>query len=243
MKRLLLSTAVVAGAWFFGHFAMAAPIIFNFTGAIANANQDLGTTEAYTQGSTTINAAAGVAAGAAPPSAGDGFSNNGDYHLVGNNRGLGEQGLGVCMKHNNPCSGASLDGEIGEIDRATNDVVQLNISALYALFTNFTISADSTTNGEIMGVFQSNSATNLGTLLLSISADGPALITPTMNYLYFASIGPAASGGNGGNVLLHSFTITPDVDINPNAVLPEPATLAVLGMGLLGLGVAKRRRV
>jgi hypothetical protein len=38
-------------------------------------------------------------------------------------------------------------------------------------------------------------------------------------------------------------TQCPDCVINPVIVdTPEPATLAVLGMGLLGLGVAKRRR-
>jgi hypothetical protein len=31
--------------------------------------------------------------------------------------------------------------------------------------------------------------------------------------------------------------------INPVIATPEPLSLAVLGMGLLGLGIAKRRRV
>ena len=244
MKRILLAaTALTALA--FAQPASAAPVTYDFT-PVASGNADIGQTEAYSvAGAPTLTAVAGVAGGSAPPSAGDTFSTQVGttfYHLVGNNRGAGEQGLGVCASLLNfTCGSSQSGGDAGEIDRAPNEVVQINVHSLYAAYTNFTIAADSTTDGEVMGVFQSNSATSLGTLLLTLNNETPTLFTPTMDYLYFASIGPAAGGADGGNVLLHSLRVTPDVDINPLAA-PEPLSIAILGTGLLGLGVAKRRR-
>lgn len=252
MKRILLASVAMAAA-LFATAATAAPVVYDFTGPNANTNTDLGQTEVYSAtGGPNLTAVAGYATGAAPPSNGDTFAiSNGNtyYHVVGNNRGADEQGLGVCISSFNlSCSlSSTLQGEQGEIDRAANEVIQLDLSALYALYTNFTINADSVTNTEVMGVFQSASATSIGTLLTQTDTGGSFGITPTQRYLYFASIGPAAGGSNGGNVLLHSLTVIPDVDINPTGTdVPEPGSLLVFGSALIGMagivGVKRRRR-
>ena len=195
---------------------LAAPITYDFTGPTSGTNVDLGQSEPYTVSGVTITAMAGTYFGSPPAANNASFTISSGIHLVGNNRGTDEQGLGVCGTSSGSCSGSHLTGENGEIDYGGKEVVRLDITSLFSTFVNFQINADSATDGELLGIFTSNSAISLGTKLADItSAQNNVGITPTGNYLYFVS----DSSSGGGNALLHLLTVTPDP-------VPEPASLA-----------------
>ncbi len=70
-----------------------------------------------------------------------------------------------------------------------------------------------------------------------------AVGTATNDPFRYASIiwgGPGALIADGDNEI--NGVLGPDREFNPVNPVPEPATLAVFGMGLLGLGIARRKR-
>ncbi len=68
---------------------------------------------------------------------------------------------------------------------------------------------------------------------------GADLAPPKSLNLSFSNVSPILADGNN---TLSAFTASETGTASANRVVPEPATIAILGTGLLGLGFLRRRR-
>jgi PEP-CTERM motif len=219
MKRLLTTTAIVIGACYFGAPANAALIDFGFGNFL---NTDLGVSATFSNGGASILAKAEGTAG----------------HLWGKHLGGDENGLGT------------TGDDTGEHEiQAGHGYVQIDLAGLVGHILGATVSfgINSSTNGEQWRVWGTNtadlSASNLDAAHATLLDSGTNEFTSfglnalgVYRYLDFVAIG-TDHDGNKSNILIAAFTATPlAVDV------PEPASLGLLGLGLLGTVAFARKR-
>ena len=227
MKRLLLSTAIVTGAMFFGPNAFATPSPVTITGSysIGETYDDL----AYNSVTNLMGGGPAITG-----NLGNGIVNttsgtSGNFSFVFT--------PGVSYTYNlatfNPfasCNGASCSGGI-ETDPINISFAFTSPSGASATTSTATFKAkyalpylSCDPGGD--GAGKSDCVTWTTSPIVANFSDG-AKMNITLNNAADWAITP---------------TVTFDVINGPTAVVPEPISVACLGIGMVGLGMVKRRR-
>ena len=152
--------------------------------------------------------------------------------------GDGETGLGI------------VGGPHGDNEIQADSFVQLDFSQLASLgITSLTLQIQSVQTGEGFRLFQSNTSGMPGTPMLTVTGNGSnnpgSVVTTTISVNFatnsFIDISALNSNAALNDVLLESGSMQTPSGPTPGSPTPEPATLALFGTGLLGLGFAVRR--
>jgi hypothetical protein len=203
----------------FSAMASASTIVWSLSGP----DTDVGLHNSYTSGGLTI-----TAYGFSAPVIG---ATDGNAQLYGKNDAPDDLGLGLDLANDAP---HEITG---------TGFVQLDISQLVGKVTDFMFMMDSVTPPDGWKVLGSNTLGTPGVVLgCTVTNPCPAGSTDETTH----TISPFPVGvykylsweTTAGTVLLKSVS----ADTNNQNPAPEPATLALTGLGLLGVGVLGRRR-
>ena len=238
--RVLIGTAAAAGFLVASTLAANA-VVFDFSGA---GGQTLGTSQTFNADSLSVDVFGFEVL----------FSDDASYtaaDLFQRNEADNDLGLGVCNSGDNggACS-APGNGVTNEIDNngggSVYDVIRLNVADL--VYTE--IGLASLDGEDEANLFFSDSATPDLTNLDHQFADlnNPGGINPDITILnqflgfdfIFITVDISDTGSaRNDDFLLRSLTATQGAN---GAEVPEPMTLGLLGLGLAGLGLIRRRR-
>jgi PEP-CTERM motif len=222
-RNTLLTTALVGASLLGLAQAKAAVITWN----LGSPSGLLGVSQNYSAGSPPVAiTATGFING--------NFANPANQTaLFGKAAGGDETGLGL---NDDP----TMTGGVSEHEINGTNWIQLNVTnAIAAGVTGLSFTMDSTTGctavpcttgGDSWRVFGSNSATSLGAQLPGLIGFDELTSHPVPSGFDFFNFQAVT-----GNVLISSIS-------GNRAAAPEPATLTILGAGLIGMGLLRRRR-
>ena len=221
------TTALIACAY--ASSAAATPLFFDVNDVSTN-NTQLGGTAVNLNGVNNVTFSAVGGTGLV-----DRDRNNGNTNGAGGdtaNNDMWRDFIFADQRNRTIANDAGMDISISGLVAFSEYVVRL-----WAFDDSSNGGRNMTWNGNALNIPTNGDPTSLDDQVVTFSVLADAL----GNVVLEGRIG--ANPGACCNVFVNGFELTAVVAaISPSSIVPEPSTLAILGLGLLGLGMARRRR-